>query len=103
MPSSREKWSETKMAYTADQRRKIMACIHRLNSREGKAIERAVMDCGGSTLPRPHLRVELRAWFRQRWSYLIAEYEKVLPHVEELPEEQVERIVREHLGRLATT
>lgn len=99
----RVKWSEAKLAYTGMQRRQIMNCIHRLNAREQKAIERATMVCGGQILPRPHLRSELRAWFRQRWSYLMAEYEKVLPHVEELPAAYVERAVREQLRRLATT
>lgn len=97
---SRPKWSAARLAYTAEQRHKIMACIHRLNSREQRAIGAATMPGG---LPRPHLRAELRAWFRLRWSYLIAEYEKVLPHVEELPEDQVEQMVREHLRRMATT
>lgn len=82
------KRSEAKLAYTAQQRRLIMQCIHRLNAREGRAIDRAVMKMwSGHTVPRPHLRSQIRAWFRLRWSYLIAEYEKVLPHIEELPDD----------------
>lgn len=94
MTPPREPWSAARLAYTAVQRRAIMQCIHRLNAREEAAIDRAVLWSGGQKLPRPHLRSELRTWFRLRWSYLIAEYEKVLPHVENLPEERVEAIVR---------
>lgn len=93
----REPWSAARLAYTAVQRRAIMQCIQRLNAREQVAIERAVMWSGIQKLPRPHLRAELRVWFRLRWSYLIAEYEKVLPHVENLPKERVEEIVRRAL------
>lgn len=73
-----------------------MACIHRLNAREQRALDAAVLHQGSMTLPRPHVRSQLRAWFRLRWSYLISEYEKVLPHVEELPDAVVADIVREH-------
>lgn len=90
------------MAYTAEQRRQIMACIHRLNRREGEAIDAAVMKQGGQTLPLPYVRQQLRTWFRARWSYLIAEYEKVLPSVDEMPDGLVTMIVRRHLAEEAT-
>lgn len=93
----REKWSDAKLKHTSEQRKKIMACIQRLNTREGKAIERAVMRQGGGTLPRPYLRSQIRYWYRQRWSYLISEYEAILPHVEELPPEKVAYIVKGYL------
>lgn len=67
---AREKWSAAMLAYTQEQRSNIMACIHRLN-----------LECGGTTLPRPHQRQLLRAWFRQRGSYLVGEYEKVRPQI----------------------
>lgn len=93
----REKWSAARLAYTAEQRKMIMACIQRHNWREKFALERAVIDCGGRTLPRPHLREQIRAWYRERWSYLLREYEKILPHVDELPDEQVAHIVKNAL------
>lgn len=93
----KRKWSAERLAYTEVQRRKIMDCIHRHNRRESKAIERAVVECGSRTLPAPHLREQIRAWYRERWSYLIREYEKILPRVDELPDEQVEHIVKNAL------
>jgi hypothetical protein len=93
----REKWSALKLAHTKEQRARIMACIQRLNVQEGKAIERAVLRIGEGILPRPHLRAQIRAWYYKRWLYLLGEYEKVLPHVSELPDEVVESAVRRYL------
>jgi hypothetical protein len=73
----REKWSALKLAHTQYQRTRIMACIQRLNAQEKKAIDRAVMVCGSQTLPRPHLRQQIRAWYRTLWEELVCEYEKV--------------------------
>lgn len=81
----REKWSAARLAYTEAQRRQIMACIQRLNARESAALKAAQFPCGSRLLPRPYVRQQLRAWFYERWLYLINEYEKVLPHVENLP------------------
>jgi hypothetical protein len=81
--SAREKWSPDRLAYTADQRQKIMACIQRLNTQESRALDRAFFMSGA---PRTYLRQQIRAWYRERWTYLIGEYEKILPHVEELPD-----------------
>lgn len=69
-------------AYTSAQREKIMACIQRLNVREDEALAVAVLRDGHRTLPRPYVRQQLRSWFRQRWEYLISEYEK---SIEETP------------------
>jgi hypothetical protein len=93
----REKWTADKLKHTEQVRGQIMACIHRLNAKEAKSIYRAVTRQGGSTLPRPYLRQQIRYWYRQRWDYLISEYEAILPHVEELPDEQVASIVKCHL------
>lgn len=92
-----EKWSALKLAYTREQRRAIMACIQRLNGQEKKAIKRAVIMQGTVVLPRPHLRQQIRAWYHKHWEYLLGEYEKVLPHVSELPDEIVESAVRRYL------
>lgn len=73
------------MAYTGAQRSQIMACIQRLNVREDEALAKAVLRDGHRLLPRPYVRQQLRRWFRQRWEYLVSEYEKVLPHIEEIP------------------
>lgn len=54
-----------------------MSCIHRLNAREGKALDGATMSF--HKLPIPSVRKKLRAWFRQRWDYLIQEHEKLVP------------------------
>lgn len=58
-----------------------MACIHRLNAREGKALDAASMQGTGHgpMLPRPHLRAKLRRWFRVRWDYLVQEHERLVP------------------------
>lgn len=97
----REKWTKVKLAHTREQRERIMACIRRLNSREARAIDAAVLWQGSGKLPRPHLRAELRQWFRLRWVYLLSEYEKILPHVEELEDAAaVKEIIRGHLMRL---
>lgn len=74
-----------------------MACIQRLNDKEYKAIERAVLRQHNWTLPRPHLRFEIREWYRARWNYLLSEYEAILPHVEELPDDKVASIIKSHL------
>lgn len=95
--SGREKWSALKLAHTRDQRARIMSCIYRLNIRETKAIERAVLVIGGQTLPRPFLREQIRSWYYALWKQLLAEYEAVLPHVSELPDETVEYAVRKYL------
>lgn len=63
--------------YNHTERQAIMSCIHRLNGREHKALDAAVLHQGGANLPKPYLRSQLRAWFRLRWEYLIREYEKV--------------------------
>lgn len=101
MPAGGPKWDEARLAHTAGVRRQIMACIQRQNGREAKALERAVLQQGTSPLPRPHLRRQIREWYRERWLYLLGEYEKVLPHVSELPEEIANRIVRQHMIELA--
>jgi hypothetical protein len=75
---TRVKWSGEKLAYTHAERERIMACIQRLNVREGKELKRV-------SLHNYTGRAQLRDWFYERWRYLLAEYEKVLPHVEELP------------------
>lgn len=98
--SGREKWSEDKLKHTAAVRCQIMACIQRLNARESKAIERAVVRQGGSLLPRPHLRSQIRAWYYQRWDYLLREYEAILPHVDNLPDERVASIVKNYLMKV---
>jgi hypothetical protein len=72
------KWSVAKLAYTALQRSDIMKCIQRLNGRESAALQRV-------DLKHVQVRKQIRAWFYDRWSYLLEEYEKVLPHVDELP------------------
>lgn len=88
------KWSEAKLAYTAAERAKIMACIQRLNAREAKMLEVCVLRTTHGDLPRPHQRAQIREWYHQRWSYLLGEYEKILPHVSNLPEERVETMVK---------
>lgn len=95
---AREKWTDVKLKHTAAVRSQIMSCIQRLNAREHSAIERAVLNFGnGHSLPMPNLRADIRRWYHQRWLYLLSEYEAILPHVEELPDEQVASIVRAHL------
>lgn len=96
----REPWTAARLKHSAEQRMKIMACIQRLNNREAKAIDRAVMRTVSRdgtiqyTLPRPHLREQIRAWYRERWEYLVREYEAILPHVTELPSDYVEGVVK---------
>ena len=65
-------------AYDHAERQAIMKCIQRLNARESKALEAAMFDCGSQRLPRCYLREQLRSWFRERWSYLVAEHERVV-------------------------
>lgn len=96
-PPMREKWSELKLKHTSAQRKKIMACIRRLNDHESCVIGRAVIRQGGQSLPLPHTRAQIREWFRARWTYLLSEYEAILPHVDELPDEKVKGIVRSYL------
>lgn len=79
----REKWSEERLASTAEQRSQIIECLKRLKIRENRALDNALLWQGGCVVARP-FHPHLRAWFHLRWEYLIAEYEKVLPHVEEL-------------------
>lgn len=74
----RDKWSAVRLAYSADQRRNILACIKRLNGFETDALRRI-------PLQNDDVRRAVRCWYRERWSYLLREYEKVLPRVEELP------------------
>jgi hypothetical protein len=94
---ARQVWNDARLKHTAEVRQKIMACIQRLNTHESKAISRATMRTGSVTLPRPYLRQQIRSWYYQRWSYLIAEYEAILPNVEELPPEKVASIVKSYL------
>lgn len=75
---TREKWSAVKLAYTAEQRFKIMDAIQRNNRDQTAALGRV-------SLLYPAVRQNIRDWYRERWEYLLAEYEKVLPHVDELP------------------
>lgn len=93
----RAKWSEDKLKHSALVRSNIMSCIQRLNAHEHSAIERAVMRHGGHSLPLPHLRQDIRRWYYQRWLYLMSEYEAILPHVDNLPDETVAYIVKGHL------
>jgi hypothetical protein len=94
----REPWSDAKLKHTEEVRRKIMACIQRLNARETKALARAVLRHGNrGPIPRPYLRQQIRAWYNARWEYLLREYEAILPHVDELPPEKVAAIVKGHL------
>lgn len=76
--TKREKWSAAKLAYTEVQRSMIMRCIHALNRREGEILRRVELEL-------PEVRQQIRRWYRERWEYLLQEYEKVLPHVDELP------------------
>jgi len=89
-------WDSARMAYSALQRRQIMDCIQRLNAREAKVLGRVVMHLTGS-----NLRQEISAWYRLRWSYLLGEYEKVLPHVTELPVETADYMVRNQMAEEA--
>lgn len=89
-------WSAARLKHTAEQRKKIMQCIHRHNVREQYA-HRAVLDTGNYKLPRPYLREQIRQWYRERWNYLIREYEAILPHVNELPPEEVAAMVKSNL------
>lgn len=93
----REKWSALKLAHTKVQRAQIMACIQRLNCQEQRAIDRATLAIGDAILPRPNLRKQIREWYRKHWLYLLGEYEKILPHVSELPDEMIEGAVRKAL------
>lgn len=72
------KWSAAKLAYTAEQRSRIMHMIRFTNNRESEAL-------AGVSLHYPEVRQQIRDWYRQRWNYLLWEYERVLPHVDELP------------------
>lgn len=90
-------WDEQRLRHTAAVRKDIMACIQRLNTREHLAISRAVMKQGGTALPRPNLRAQIREWYRERWTYLLSEYEAILPHVNELPPAYVEQAVKHAL------
>ena len=72
------RWSAAKLAYTDAQRSKIMASIHHHNRRESHALNQV-------SLEYPAVRRATRAWYRERWLYLAGEYERVLPHVYELP------------------
>ena len=65
-----------KWAYTLAERRKIMDCIQRLNAQEAKALDGAMFKADWSIHP-PYVREQLRGWFRQRWTYLINEYERL--------------------------
>lgn len=97
-PTKREKWSALKLEETRLQRARIMAYIRRNDERERFSLERAVMEQGGRMLPRPHLRDQIRRWYRLRWEYLMSEYEKALPHVDELPDEEVALAIRSYLA-----
>lgn len=97
MNAPREKWSALKLAHTGEQRARIMAFIQRLNAREGKAIDRAVLVMSGQTLPRPFLRAQIRSWYYSLWKQLLTEYEAMMPHVSELPDEVVARAVRKYI------
>lgn len=83
MPSHplRTKWSVAKLAYTAQQRNKIMESIRSHNQREKLALEAVPLDY-------PWVRAQIRDWFFIRWRDMLSEYERVLPHVDELPEEE---------------
>lgn len=64
--------------YNVETRGAIMRCIQRLNTRESKALGNAMIAMGnGVRLPRPYVRSQLRAWFRLRWEYLVAEKERI--------------------------
>lgn len=76
--TKRDKWSAAKLAYTEAQRSKIMECIRHLNRREAEILRRVELEL-------PEVRQQIRRWYRERWEYLLQEYEKVLPHVDELP------------------
>jgi len=67
------------MAYSAEQRSLIMKCIQRNNHLESRALEVVSLDY-------PEVRAQIRAWFYERWLYLLKEYERVLPHIEEIPD-----------------
>lgn len=82
----RVKWSAARLAYTVEQRRSIMACIQRLNARQGRAVPHLSYGTSSERIYDPKVRDQIRAWYYERWLYLIREYEKVLPHVDELPE-----------------
>ena len=80
MLSREVKWDAARLAYTAEQRTQIMKCIQRLNTHESHALGRIAWD-------KPAVRAAVRDWFYAHWRYLVKEYETVLPHVDELPDE----------------
>ena len=52
-----------------------MRCINRLNQYESNTLAR-------TSLAYPEVRAAQRDWFYARWRYLLAEYEKVPPHID---------------------
>jgi hypothetical protein len=58
--------------------RDIMSCLQRLNDQEAKALGRAMFICGAHRLPNIHTRKCIRAWYRERWEYLVDQYEKAI-------------------------
>lgn len=70
----------SKLVHDKETREKIMACIQRNNARESTAIANAVVVMKNrQLLPLHHVRRAIRRWYRERWEYLLEEYEKVMP------------------------
>jgi hypothetical protein len=59
-----------RLAYLASEQRSIMDCLQRLNAEEGKTLARIPWT-------NPQVRKAVRMWYRERWMYLVGEYESV--------------------------